>query len=60
MHDIEWDVAMCLNVTGKQEIERLYKIALTRKLEIEEENRFKEDIKVIVYCLIDCGCSGNF
>lgn len=45
LHDIEWDVAMCLNVTGKQEIERLYKIALTRKLEIEEENRFKEDIK---------------
>lgn len=45
LHDIEWDPAMCQNGIGKHELEKLFKIALGRKLEVEEENRFKDEIK---------------
>jgi len=37
---------MCQNGIGRHELEKLFKIALSRKLEVEEENRFKEEIKV--------------
>lgn len=45
LHDIEWDSSMCQNGIGRHELEKLFKIALSRKLEVEEENRFKEEIK---------------
>jgi len=45
VHDIEWDPAMCQNGIGRHELEKLFKIALSRKLEVEEETRFKDEIK---------------
>ena len=39
---------MCQNNVGVTEIQRLYKVALQRKLENEEEQKFKEEIKVIL------------
>ena len=45
---------------GRHELKKLFKIALDRKLEIEEENRFKEEIKVrnkkIMKFFFDIGC----
>jgi len=37
---------MCQNNVGVTEVQRLYKVALQRKLENEEEQKFKEEIKV--------------
>merc|ERR1712235_149306 len=43
--DVEWDDRMCQNNVGVTEVQRLYKVALQRKLENEEEQKFKEEIK---------------
>jgi len=43
--DVEWDDRMCQNNVGVTEIQRLYEVALQRKLENEEEQKFKEEIK---------------
>ena len=37
---------MCQNNVGVTEVQRLYKVALQRKLENDEEQKFKEEIKV--------------
>ena len=44
--DVEWDGQMCKNGSGVKEVERLYRLALERKLENEEEQQFKDEIKV--------------
>ena len=44
--DVEWDDQMCKNGSGVKEVERLYQLALERKLENEEEQQFKDEIKV--------------
>lgn len=44
--DVEWDGQMCKNGSGVKEVERLYHLALERKLENEEEQQFKDEIKV--------------
>merc|ERR1711962_88892 len=43
--DVEWDDRMCQNNVGVTEVQRLYKVALQRKLENEEEQKFKEELK---------------
>lgn len=43
--DVEWDGQMCKNGSGVKEVERLYHLALERKLENEEEQQFKDEIK---------------
>ena len=55
MHDIEWDTTMCQNKVSKNrlELEKLYQTGLKRKLEIDEENRFKDEIKVIACTIIN-------
>ena len=40
---------MCQNGIGVTEVQRLYKLALQRKLENEEELKFKDEIKVNEY-----------
>merc|ERR1712113_292215 len=45
VYDIEWDNMMCQNGIGVTEVQRLYKLALQRKLENEEELKFKDEIK---------------
>ena len=42
---------MCQNNVGVTEVQRLYKVALQRKLENEEEQKFKEEIKVFHWSL---------
>ena len=37
---------MCKNGSGVKEVERLFQLALERKLENEEEQQFKDEIKV--------------
>ena len=46
--DVEWDSLMCQNGVGVTEVQRLYKLALQRKLENEEEQKFKDEIKVLI------------
>jgi len=43
--DVEWDDQMCKNGSGVKEVERLYQLALQRKLENDEEQQFKDEIK---------------
>lgn len=43
--DVEWDDQMCKNGSGVKEVERLFQLALERKLENEEEQQFKDEIK---------------
>jgi len=48
VYDIEWDNMMCQNGIGVTEVQRLYKLALQRKLENDEEQKFKDEIKVLL------------
>lgn len=45
VYDVEWDGLMCQNGSGVEEVSRLYQLALQRKLENDEEQQFKDEIK---------------